>query len=39
MLLPLYNHLNRINFIRMDEMNNSEEKDYEFWQEFLNSLK
>lgn len=35
----LYNHLNRINFIRMDEMNNSKEKDYEYWQEFLNSLK
>ena len=35
----LYNHLNRINFIRMDEMNNSKEKDCEYWQEFLNSLK
>jgi hypothetical protein len=35
----LYNHLNRINFIRMDEMNNPTEKDYEYWHEFLNSLK
>ena len=34
----LYNHLNRICFIRIDEMNNPKEKDNEYWHEFLNRL-